>query len=88
MRLMMWQAISAGPCAKAFRAKGGEFDSVVKMGRTQLQDAVPMTLGQEFNAFATTFEHDLEILERTVGPGRNCAKHPPRFEWMVERWVR
>jgi aspartate ammonia-lyase len=52
--------------AKAFRAKGAEFDGVIKMGRTQLQDAVPMTLGQEFNAFAATFEHDLEILERAV----------------------
>ena len=36
----------------AFRAKGKEFASVLKMGRTQLQDAVPMTLGQEFEAFA------------------------------------
>lgn len=37
---------------KAMRGKGAEFDHVVKMGRTQLQDAVPMTLGQEFNAMA------------------------------------
>ena len=33
----------------AFRAKGREFADIVKMGRTQLQDAVPMTLGQEFD---------------------------------------
>jgi aspartate ammonia-lyase len=38
----------------AFRAKGTAFASIIKMGRTQLQDAVPMTLGQEFNAFAAT----------------------------------
>src|SRR5678810_1143012 len=38
----------------AFRAKGREFASILKMGRTQLQDAVPMTLGQEFEAFAET----------------------------------
>src|SRR3954471_7384759 len=38
----------------AFRAKGKEFNSVLKMGRTQLQDAVPMTLGQEFEAFGMT----------------------------------
>jgi len=44
---------------KAFRAKGKEFDRVLKMGRTQLQDAVPMTLGQEFNAFATTMGEDI-----------------------------
>ncbi|MBQ3121453.1 MAG: aspartate ammonia-lyase, partial [Bacteroidaceae bacterium] len=34
----------------SFRAKGKEFDHILKMGRTQLQDAVPMTLGQEFEA--------------------------------------
>src|SRR5262245_5408910 len=38
----------------AFRGKAAEFDSILKMGRTQLQDAVPMTLGQEFRAFAET----------------------------------
>ncbi|MFL5479240.1 MAG: lyase family protein, partial [Gemmatimonadaceae bacterium] len=36
----------------AFEAKGSEFANILKMGRTQLQDAVPMTLGQEFKAFA------------------------------------
>ncbi|MGG5507062.1 MULTISPECIES: aspartate ammonia-lyase [unclassified Myroides] len=44
---------------KAFAAKGEQFKSVLKMGRTQLQDAVPMTLGQEFCAFATTVGEDL-----------------------------
>jgi aspartate ammonia-lyase len=48
----------------AFRAKGREFAAIVKMGRTQLQDAVPMTLGQEFEAFAATLEGELEALER------------------------
>lgn len=38
--------------ADAFFAKATEFRNVVKLGRTQLQDAVPMTLGQEFSAFA------------------------------------
>ena len=37
------------------------------MGRTQLQDAVPMTLGQEFNAFASTLEKDL-IKIREIAP--------------------
>ena len=44
--------------AAANEAKGTEFRDVVKMGRTQLQDAVPMTLGQEFKAFAATIEED------------------------------
>jgi aspartate ammonia-lyase len=48
----------------AFRAKGQEFKSVLKMGRTQLQDAVPMTLGQEFEAFGTTLAGEVEALQR------------------------
>lgn len=43
----------------SLRAKGQEFSHILKMGRTQLQDAVPMTLGQEFHAFAATLEKDL-----------------------------
>lgn len=46
----------------ALRAKAVEFADVVKMGRTQLQDAVPMTLGQEFAAFAVTLEEDIARL--------------------------
>jgi aspartate ammonia-lyase len=43
----------------SFRKKGEEFASVIKMGRTQLQDAVPMTLGQEFEAYAVTLEEEI-----------------------------
>ena len=50
----------------AFRAKGEEFKGILKMGRTQLQDAVPMTSGQEFNAFANNLEEELANLERNV----------------------
>ena len=49
---------------QALRHKGEAFAGVLKMGRTQLQDAVPMTLGQEFNAFATTLGEDLGHLRR------------------------
>jgi aspartate ammonia-lyase len=48
----------------AFRAKGQQFASIMKMGRTQLQDAVPMTLGQEFTAFAETLAGEILALER------------------------
>jgi aspartate ammonia-lyase len=48
--------------AAAFLAKGDEFSSFIKMGRTQLQDAVPMTLGQEFTAFGHTILEDVERL--------------------------
>jgi aspartate ammonia-lyase len=46
----------------AFAKKGESFMHVLKMGRTQLQDAVPMTLGEEFNAFAVTIGEDVERL--------------------------
>ena len=48
---------------EAFRNKGREFSNILKMGRTQLQDAVPMTLGQEFNAFARTLADEIRALE-------------------------
>ena len=48
--------------AAAFLAKGDEFSPHVKMGRTQLQDAVPMTLGQEFTAFGHTILEDVDRL--------------------------
>ena len=53
----------------AFRSKAREFASILKMGRTQLQDAVPMTVGQEFTAFAETLAGEvraLEVVERVL----------------------
>ena len=50
----------------AFRAKGEEFKDIIKMGRTQLQDAVPMTSGQEFNAFANNLEEEIANLHRNA----------------------
>jgi aspartate ammonia-lyase len=44
----------------AFFAKGSEFDSVLKMGRTHLQDAVPMSLGAEFRGWGTTIGEEVE----------------------------
>lgn len=49
--------------AYAFKAKGVEFADVLKIGRTQLQDAVPMTLGQEFDAFFATIKEDVSRLK-------------------------
>ena len=43
---------------ESFAAKANEFSSVIKMGRTQLQDAVPMTLGQEFSTYDITMGED------------------------------
>lgn len=50
----------------AIERKAKEFASVVKMGRTQLQDAVPMTLGQEFGAFAASLRQELASLQRSM----------------------
>ena len=49
---------------QAFRKKGEEFKDILKMGRTQLQDAVPMTLGQEFEAFAANLEEEIDRLNQ------------------------
>jgi aspartate ammonia-lyase len=48
--------------ASELESKAEQFSSVIKLGRTQLQDAVPMTLGQEFQAFATTLREDVARL--------------------------
>lgn len=50
----------------ALRIKGEEFKDVIKMGRTQLQDAVPMTSGQEFNAYANNLAEEILNLDRNV----------------------
>ena len=76
----------------AFRRKGEEFKHVIKMGRTQLQDAVPMTSGQEFNAFANTLEEEIANLNRNaallheinmggtaIGTGLNAAPGFPKI---------
>lgn len=47
-----------------FDEKAAEFDSIIKMGRTHLQDAVPIRLGQEFSAYATAIERNLTELSR------------------------
>jgi aspartate ammonia-lyase len=52
--------------AHSFRVKGSAFGDVVKMGRTQLQDAVPMTLGQGFEAYAVTLEEEIERLDQNA----------------------
>ena len=50
----------------AFQGKADEFKDVIKMGRTQLQDAVPMTLGQEFATFSRMTMEDIQRLQETI----------------------
>ncbi|HTX89988.1 MAG TPA: aspartate ammonia-lyase [Anaerolineales bacterium] len=79
---------------QALTVKAGEFDDVVKSGRTHLQDAVPVRLGQEFGAYAKAVERDAERLRRSaeglrrlgiggtaVGSGLNA--HPEYHRRMV-----
>jgi aspartate ammonia-lyase len=67
VRIALWTAIDDLLHAMAyvragFEAKSLEFASILKIGRTQLQDAVPMTLGQEFSTYAVMLEEDEERL--------------------------
>ncbi|MBI3738080.1 MAG: aspartate ammonia-lyase, partial [Chloroflexi bacterium] len=80
----------------ALEAKAVEFDDVVKSGRTHLQDAVPVRLGQEFGAYAQAVERDAERIARSaeglkrlgiggtaVGSGLNA--HPEYHKRMVKK---
>lgn len=49
----------------AFRDKAKEFDHVIKMGRTHLQDAVPIRLGQEFEAYSRVLERDIKRIKQS-----------------------
>lgn len=82
--------------ADALRDKAEEFDDIVKSGRTHLQDAVPIRLGQEFSAYATAVERDCGRIRRSaeglrrlgiggtaVGTGLNA--HPEYHPRMVKR---
>ncbi len=70
-----------------FRAKGNEYLQVLKMGRTELQDAVPMTVGQELHAFASSIDSEVQLLREAekqlypvnmgataIGTGLNAPK--------------
>lgn len=81
----------------AFAKKGEEFKNVLKMGRTQLQDAVPMTLGAEFHGFSTTINEDINrlreaqqlILEINMGATAIGTKinAPEAYPEMVTKYI-
>ncbi len=71
VKIALWfavkQLISAmGELENEFAAKAEEFRDVLKIGRTQLQDAVPMTLGQEFSAYAVMLHEDQQRLQEAL----------------------
>lgn len=53
-------------CADAFRIKANEWDEIIKSGRTHLQDAVPIRLGQEVGAWAKAIERDIEKIQQSA----------------------
>jgi aspartate ammonia-lyase len=59
--------------ARAFLAKGKAFDAIVKSGRTHLQDATPIRLGQEFTAYGRTVERNRDRLARAAGDLRELG---------------
>jgi len=84
---------------KVFSKKGEEFCDVLKMGRTQLQDAVPMTLGQEFNAWSVMVGEDVQrvneaedlIYEINMGAtaiGTGLNSHPDYARAVTEQLVK
>ncbi len=73
----------ARACRTASRQKSREFAAILKTGRTHLQDAVPITLGQEFGGYAANVAHAAGDLERTAvaaaraEPRRDGGRHRP-----------
>ncbi len=70
-RIAVYSAIlklldAIGQLAEGFQHKAVEFEQILKMGRTQLQDAVPMSLGQEFNAFNVLLNEEIKSILRTA----------------------
>ncbi|MDD7466077.1 MAG: aspartate ammonia-lyase [Actinomycetaceae bacterium] len=83
--------------ARSFARKGEEFHDILKMGRTQLQDAVPMSLGQEFQGFAVNVNEEIARLDTAgdlllevnlgataIGTGLNS---PHGYPQVAARWL-
>ena len=64
LKLLIKAQIQLERLYDALTQKAAEFDDVIKMGRTQLQDAVPIRLGQEFRAYREAVRRDIARLER------------------------
>lgn len=70
LKLLMRAQIQLERLCKALERKAEEFDDVLKMGRTQMQDAVPIRLGQEFRAYSQAVRRDIARFERAKGEMR------------------
>ena len=86
---------------ESLHKKAGEFDGIVKIGRTHLQDAVPIRLGQEFSGYASMLAHAIRRMETTrahlselaiggtaIGTGLNCPPDfPARVVAKLSQWT-
>lgn len=86
---------------RSLEGKAAEFDDIIKIGRTHLQDAVPIRLGQEFSAFASMLAHGIRRIEAVrphlselaiggtaVGTGLNCPPgFPSRVVARISEWT-
>jgi aspartate ammonia-lyase len=102
VRLALWTAIDdllrdMAYLRAGFEAKAEEFANILKIGRTQLQDAVPMTLGQEFSTYAVMLEEDearvrearaliqeVNLGATAIGTGINA---PPEYAELAIRFL-
>ncbi len=66
VRLLMNLVLQLRFLQHALEGKARQFDSVIKMGRTQMQDAVPIRLGQEFRAYADAVRRDLKRVDKAI----------------------
>ena len=86
---------------RSLQRKAREFDGIVKIGRTHLQDAVPVRLGQEFSGYASMVAHGVQRMEATrvrlselaiggtaIGTGLNChPRFPAKVVAKLSRWT-
>lgn len=73
IRLLNGALIQLNDLVDALLNKSKEFDHVIKMGRTQLQDAVPIRLGQEFKAYADAVKRDIARIKRSMEDLRHVS---------------
>ena len=89
LKLLVRAQIQLERLSEALEAKAEEFDDVLKMGRTQMQDAVPIRLGQEFRAYSRVVRRDIARFERAKDEMRrlNMGGHRHRHRHQRRRAV-
>ena len=87
LKLLIRAQIQLERLYAALTQKAEEFDGVIKMGRTQMQDAVPIRLGQEFRAYSEAIRRDIVRLERAQDEMPQYGRHRHRHRHQRRRTV-